>query len=76
MMARSAVISALIDYSVEDFENLTAALKVQDREILELHYRQGMSWAQLEALLHYEPRGMKRRAARALRQVESIIFPA
>ena len=76
MLARSAVLSAVIDSEEKDFEQLVSILPEQDRALLRLHYRDGWSWAALEDRLHYSQRYMKRRTAAALRRVENLLFPA
>ena len=74
MDRRNATLSALLDGSEADFENLVSFLPELDRQILRRHYWQGKSWQQVEDEMRYELRYLKRRAARALRQVEALIF--
>ena len=75
MDRRNATLSALLDGSEEDFENIISLLPELDRQILRRHYWAGESWRMVETELKYEPRYLKRRAARALRRVEALIFP-
>ncbi len=76
VLARSAVLSALIDGSEEDFRDLVQVLPERDRELLRLHYREGQSWSRVSNELHYQQRYLKHRCAIALETVEGLLFPS
>ncbi len=76
MDRRSAVLSALLDGTEEDFLQIVECLPDIERKTITEHYWQGKSWAVIESEMRYDKRYLLRRCAAALRQVEALIFPA